>query len=166
MFAAPTRFQSQLSALLVLLLITSFGLVGSASAQDEGRYRPQGRQIGTAVGREFREQVYEVRIYDPQPAVAQFSKATIFYPLTLSFAPPYGAVVLVPADGSKHQREHEQSKQGRARACRFREHLRCASRELQRCPYEQKKSAPTRARGGLVSSPPPFPRAPPYTRSP
>ena len=96
MFAAPTRSQSQLSALLVLLLITSFGLVESASAQDEGRYRPQGRQIGTAVGREFREQVYEVRIYDPQPAVAQFSKATIFYPLTLSFAPPYGAVVLVP----------------------------------------------------------------------
>jgi len=96
MFAAPIRSKLSLHSLLALLLFASCGLTQTAAAQEETRYRPQGRQIGTAVGREFSEQVYEVRIYDPQPEIAELSEATIFYPLTLSFAPPYGAVVLVP----------------------------------------------------------------------
>lgn len=101
MFAAPTLHRSSRNSLFSLILSTTLGL-GLALAQpaaaqnEEGRYRPQGREIGTAVGREFQETVYEVRIFDPQPDVAEFGGATIFYPLTLSFAPSYGAVVLVP----------------------------------------------------------------------
>jgi len=96
MFVASANTQNLLKAAISLLLLAVCSLTQTALAQDDTRYRPQGREIGTAVGREFREQVYEVRIHDAQPAVAEFAKATIFYPLTLSFAPPYGAVVLVP----------------------------------------------------------------------
>lgn len=96
MFVASAITRSLLKTAFTLLLLVTCSLSQIAGAQDETRYRPQGREIGTAVGREFREQVYEVRIHDAQPNVAEFSNATIFYPLTLSFAPPYGAVVLVP----------------------------------------------------------------------
>ena len=96
MSAAPVKAPKLMTPLLTLLMLVAAGLNHTAIAQDETRYRPQGREIGTAVGREFREQVYEVRIHDAQPEVAEFSAATIFYPLTLSFAPSYGAVVLVP----------------------------------------------------------------------
>ncbi len=90
--------------LTFLSVFTSIALLASptASAQDNnaqfesGRYRPQGRQIATALGREYDLQVYEVRTYDPEPAEEAFSAATIFYPLTLSFAPPFGAAVLMP----------------------------------------------------------------------
>ncbi len=67
-----------------------------AQEAENTRYSPQGRQLAGAVAREFGDRTYEVRIYDPEPDVAEFSNATIFYPLTLSFAAPYGAVVLVP----------------------------------------------------------------------
>ncbi len=100
MLAVTTKFRAQFPALLSLLLLVGISLTASqntlAQDDDPGRYRPQGRQIAQAVGREFSETLYEVRIYDPAPAVAGFSKATIFYPLTLSFSPPYAAVVLVP----------------------------------------------------------------------
>lgn len=96
MFVASANTQNLLKAAISLLLLAVCSLTQTALAQDDTRYRPQGREIGTAVGREFREQVYEVRIHDAQPGVAEFAQATIFYPLTLSFAPPYGAVVLVP----------------------------------------------------------------------
>ncbi len=85
---------SFLSCLSLSLLTLS-----AASAQDAaepGRYRPQGREFARDIGREYGEALYEVRTYDPEPNVAEFAGATIFYPLTLSFAAPSGAVVLVP----------------------------------------------------------------------
>ena len=96
MQVASAKIRKLFKTAFSLILLATCTLSPTAGAQDETRYRPQGREVGTAVGREFQEQVYEVRIYDAQPAVAEFSKATIFYPLTLSFNPPYGAVVLVP----------------------------------------------------------------------
>ena len=47
----------------LLLLAASLLLLPAAYAQDnsQGRYRPEGRQIGVAAGREFGERIYEVR---------------------------------------------------------------------------------------------------------
>ena len=88
---------------LALTLLSLFALLASLSSPlsfaqdaDANRYRPQGRELARAVGNEFGERLFEVRIYDPEPDVAEFSNATIFYPLTLSFAPPFGAVIFVP----------------------------------------------------------------------
>jgi alpha-beta hydrolase superfamily lysophospholipase len=84
-----------MTALLAMLFLTG---VAPAGAQDnsDGRYRPDGRQIAYEVSRMFGESVYEVRTYDPEPDAAEFSAASIFYPLTLSFSPPIGAIALVP----------------------------------------------------------------------
>lgn len=69
-----------------------------AVAQDnsEGRYRPDGRQIAAGISRAVGERLYEVRTYDPEPQVEEFSGVSVFYPLTLSFAPPIGAIAFVP----------------------------------------------------------------------
>lgn len=92
-----------LTSKLLFTLITglSFALaaMAPATAQDAdepGRYRPQGREIARDISREFNETLYEVRTYEPTVSVAEFASATIFYPLTLSFAPPSSAAVLVP----------------------------------------------------------------------
>ena len=92
-----------LTSKLIYTLITavtfSLAAVAPATAQDTdepGRYRPQGREIARAIGNEFDEALYEVRTYDPQADVDEFASATIFYPLTLSFAAPSGGLVLVP----------------------------------------------------------------------
>ncbi len=95
----PFKLTSKL--MLTLLTVISFSLaaVAPASAQDAnepGRYRPQGREIARAIGNEFDEALYEVRTYEPAVDVDEFASATIFYPLTLSFAPPSGAAILVP----------------------------------------------------------------------
>lgn len=96
------KFFSLTSKLLFTLLTAlSFALaaMATASAQDAdepGRYRPQGREIARDISREFNETLYEVRTYEPTVNVDEFASATIFYPLTLSFAPPSSAAVLVP----------------------------------------------------------------------
>lgn len=83
--------------LMVICAILSVIASSVATAQDEpGRYRPAGREFARNIGNHFDEALYEVRTYDPEPDVAEFKSATIFYPLTLSFAPPMGAVVLMP----------------------------------------------------------------------
>ena len=88
--------------MFTLLNAISFSLAAAsapASAQDAaepGRYRPQGREIARDIGREFDEALYEVRTYEPTVNVDEFASATIFYPLTLSFASPSSAAVLVP----------------------------------------------------------------------
>jgi len=87
--------------LFTLFTAISFALaaIAPASAQDAdepGRYRPQGREIARDIGREFDAAIFEVRTYEPTVNVDEFASATIFYPLTLSFAPPSAAVVLVP----------------------------------------------------------------------
>lgn len=86
------------SSLLTSLFVSLLMLSGTSSAQDnsQGRYRPEGRQIGLAAGREFDERLYEVRTYDAQPGSDAFASAMVFYPLTLSFDPPNGAVAFVP----------------------------------------------------------------------
>ena len=78
-----------------------FGLLVSPlslQAQDnsQGRYRPEGRQVGLAIGRAFDERLYEVRTYEPEVSAEAFAGAIVFYPLTLSFDPPNGAVAFVP----------------------------------------------------------------------
>ena len=89
---------------IILSFIVSISLLGAplAGAQDNsaGRYRPDGREIAREVAGMFGETLFEVRTYDPAPQVDAFSAATIFYPLTLSFAPPIGAVVLMPGYGA------------------------------------------------------------------
>lgn len=92
------KIQTLNGTLVSLLLLVTAIFTASSLAQDNsaGRYRPEGRQIGFAVARDFDERIYEVRTYDPEPDVAEFSAAIIFYPLTLSFDPPIGAIAFVP----------------------------------------------------------------------
>ncbi len=85
--------------MLILVSSLCFNLLAitSVAAQDEpGRYRPQGREFARQIGNHFDEALYEVRTWDPQPDVPEFAAATIFYPLTLSFAAPMGAIVMMP----------------------------------------------------------------------
>jgi triacylglycerol lipase len=90
---------------VVFTFIVSVSFVGVpiASAQDnsDGRYRPDGRQIARQVAGMFGERLYEVRTYDPEPQVEEFAAAEIFYPLTLGFAPPIGAIAFTPGYGSQ-----------------------------------------------------------------
>jgi hypothetical protein len=79
--------------LLALLLGTGFS---QAQDNSEGRYRPEGREIGRAAAQEFGERLFEVRNYVPDHNESAFAGATIFYPLTLSFDAPMGGVVLAP----------------------------------------------------------------------
>ncbi len=83
-----------LSCLTISLFTTT--QVSAQDGAEPGRYRPQGREIARDIGREYDEALYEVRTYDPESDAAEFAGATIFYPLTLSFAAPSGAVILVP----------------------------------------------------------------------
>ena len=84
--------------LMVTLVLSLVTFSGSSFAQDnsQGRYRPEGRQIGLAAGREFDERVYEVRTYQPDVSTDAFAGAMVFYPLTLSFDLPNGAIAFVP----------------------------------------------------------------------
>ena len=80
--------------LIVGLLVSPLSL--QAQDNSQGRYRPEGRQVGLAIGREFDERLYEVRTYEPEVSAEAFAGAMVFYPLTLSFDPPNGAVAFVP----------------------------------------------------------------------
>ncbi|PCJ27246.1 MAG: hypothetical protein COA96_03425 [SAR86 cluster bacterium] len=93
---STSKFLCVLTSCALLLTLGSNQLDAQDATAEPGRYRPQGREIASAIGREFGESLYEVRTYDPQADVEEFSSATIFYPLTLSFAPAFSAVVLVP----------------------------------------------------------------------
>ena len=86
--------ENTLPALLLALAVA----VPGALAQDnsEGRYRPEGREIGRAAAGQFGERLFEVRNYAPEVDVEEFAAATIFYPLTLSFDAPMGGVVMSP----------------------------------------------------------------------
>ena len=81
-------------SLIFGLLISTHSL--QAQDNSQGRYRPEGRQIGLAIGREFDERLYEVRTYETEVTSEAFAGATVFYPLTLSFDPPNGAVAFMP----------------------------------------------------------------------
>lgn len=96
----PVIFNGLMPRLPALLAAIGLSCVFSSSlwAQDnsQGRYRPEGREIGRAAAQELGERLFEVRSYTPELDVGEFSAATIFYPLTLSFDAPMGGVVLVP----------------------------------------------------------------------
>jgi dienelactone hydrolase len=83
---------------LIWITLITFVVNGSVMGQDnsQGRYRPEGRQIGIEAGQLFDERVFEVRIYEPDVNSSSFSGAKIFYPLTLSFDAPTGAVIFMP----------------------------------------------------------------------
>ena len=80
----------------VALLAMLGAQITVAQDNSQGRYRPDGRQIAAGISRTIGERLYEVRTYDPDPQVEEFSAVSVFYPLTLSFAPPIGAVAFVP----------------------------------------------------------------------
>ncbi len=82
----------------LLWLAAALLLLPFAYAQDnsQGRYRPEGRQIGVAAGREFDERIYEVRTYEASPGITEFADVMVFYPLTLSFDRPNGAIAFSP----------------------------------------------------------------------
>ncbi|HJO12433.1 MAG TPA: hypothetical protein QGI39_10395, partial [Gammaproteobacteria bacterium] len=88
----------RLGAFFSLAIFAAAMSTPASFAQDveNTRYSPEGRNIARTIGGVFDERLFEVRTYDPEPAVAEFAAATIFYPLTLSFDPPVGAVALIP----------------------------------------------------------------------
>lgn len=81
---------------LAALLILGFGVNSHAQDNSEGRYRPEGREIGRAAAQQFGERLFEVRTYEAEVTVDEFAAATIFYPLTLSFDAPMGGLVFMP----------------------------------------------------------------------
>jgi triacylglycerol lipase len=81
---------------LAVFTAATFSPVSMAQDVENTRYSPQGRAMASLVARAHGDRMYEVRTYDPEPDVDGFSNATIFYPLTLSFTPPFGAVAFVP----------------------------------------------------------------------
>ena len=87
---------SQLMSGILLTLLSLTPVAVSAQDNSEGRYRPEGREIGRAASQELGERLFEVRTYEPQVNDSAFAGATIFYPLTLSFDAPMGGVVMVP----------------------------------------------------------------------
>lgn len=91
-----SKFIAAFIAGIALSVLTATQSFAQDAAAEPGRYRPQGREIARAIGNEFDEALYEVRTYDPEPSVSEFAAATIFYPLTLSFAAPSPGVIFVP----------------------------------------------------------------------
>jgi hypothetical protein len=95
----------RLGALSSLAIFVAAMNASTSFAQDaeNTRYSPEGRNIARTIGGLFDERLYEVRTYDPEPSVAEFAAATIFYPLTLSFDAPIGAVALIPGYGATQE---------------------------------------------------------------
>jgi triacylglycerol lipase len=96
MISRISRLASWTIFSLVISSLLAFSPLTLAQDNSDGRYRPDGRQIAREIGGMFGERLYEVRTYDPAPQVEEFAGASIFYPLTLSFAPPIGAIAFVP----------------------------------------------------------------------
>lgn len=84
------------TCLAFIVSLLAFPATSIAQDNSDGRYRPEGRLVGMAAGREFDERIYEVRTYEPEVSSEAFAGAMVFYPLTLSFDPPNGAVAFVP----------------------------------------------------------------------
>lgn len=92
----PNAPRSALGFILILAVAMTSLVNAVAQDNNEGRYRPEGRQIARDVAAEFGERLFEVRTYDPEPNVAEFAGATVFYPLTLSFDSPVGLIAFSP----------------------------------------------------------------------
>jgi len=96
MFKTRLDQVTRIFAVSLTLLAMLGAQVSLAQDNSQGRYRPDGRQIAAGISRTVGERLYEVRTYDPEPQIEEFSGVSVFYPLTLSFAPPIGAVAFVP----------------------------------------------------------------------
>jgi dienelactone hydrolase len=92
----PAYRQNRPALLLTLLALLATGFISQAQDNSQGRYRPEGREIGRAAAQELGERLFEVRNYVPEISSEAFAGATIFYPLTLSFDAPMGGLVLAP----------------------------------------------------------------------
>ena len=92
------RIKTLSSALIGLVILAGSFTTPSTVAQDnsDGRYRPEGRTFARNAANMFDDRVFEARTYETGTNQEAFASATIFYPLTLSFDPPNGAVIMVP----------------------------------------------------------------------
>ncbi|MBM88604.1 MAG: hypothetical protein CMQ41_09535 [Gammaproteobacteria bacterium] len=88
---------------LAAYLIAATMMAGSFSGQtawgqdnSDGRYRPEGRTFAANAARFFDDRLFEARTYETGNDIDEFASVTIFYPLTLSFDRPNGAVVMSP----------------------------------------------------------------------
>ena len=92
------KIRSLITYLMGITLIASSVTIFTASAQDNsaGRYRPEGRTFARNAANYFDDRLFEARTYDTGTDVDEFASVTIFYPLTLSFDRPNGAVVMSP----------------------------------------------------------------------
>ena len=93
------RVKSMICSIVGASLLTSFFVLPGAFAQDnsDGRYRPEGRTFARSAANLFDDRLYEARTFTTGTDRAEFASATIFYPLTLSFDRPNGAVIMSPA---------------------------------------------------------------------
>jgi|GEM_PF-206769 len=98
-----TSLVGRLRGALLSLLIGLFAADALAQDNSQGRYRPEGREIGRSAAQELGERLFEVRTYEPDVNESAFASGTIFYPLTLSFDAPMGGVVLVPGFRASQQ---------------------------------------------------------------
>lgn len=92
------RIKSLATYLIGIALLASTFLIPISSAQDnsDGRYRPEGRTFAANTARFFDDRLFEARTYVTGTNVDEFASITIFYPLTLSFDQPNGAIVMSP----------------------------------------------------------------------
>ncbi|MDG2421339.1 MAG: acetylxylan esterase [Gammaproteobacteria bacterium] len=92
------RIKSLISIMAGIGLLAGSLILPNAIAQDnsDGRYRPEGRTFARNAANLFDDRLFEARTYIAGTDVAEFASATIFYPLTLSFDRPNGAVVMSP----------------------------------------------------------------------
>ena len=92
------RMKSLTAYLMGIALIASTLAAFTVSAQDNsaGRYRPEGRTFARNAANFFDDRLFEARTYETGTDLDEFASVTIFYPLTLSFDLPNGAVVMSP----------------------------------------------------------------------
>ena len=92
------RVKSIISTIIGASALTSSVIISSVFAQDntDGRYRPEGRTFARHAANLFDDRLFEARTYVTGTDVAEFTSATIFYPLTLSFDLPNGVIVMSP----------------------------------------------------------------------
>ncbi|NKB32502.1 MAG: hypothetical protein GKR91_05330 [Pseudomonadales bacterium] len=92
------RLKSLITYLMGFALLASTFSIPMVWAQDnsDGRYRPEGRTFARNAANFFDDRLFEARTYETGTGAAEFASVTIFYPLTLSFDRPNGAVVMSP----------------------------------------------------------------------
>ena len=94
---ALLREKTLRSAGIVTLIVgLLFSSQPSGTGQQQGPLPPRRQTSRPGNWPGFDERFYEVRTYEPDVSAEAFAGAMVFYPLTLSFDPPNGAVAFVP----------------------------------------------------------------------